>query len=192
MSPSPSSAVPAAAVLIADDQPAVLDALRLLLKEEGYRVVTAARPVEIVKAVEVQSLDAVLMDLNYARDTTSGREGLDVLARLRGMDATLPVIVMTAYGSVQGAVEAMRRGAADYIEKPWDDERLVAIIRTQIELSRARRANERLATENRRLAPNVPPLIAWSRAMQPVLEIIDRIAESEANVLINGEHGTGK
>src|SRR5687767_1937150 len=179
-------------VLIADDQPAVLDALRLLLKEEGYRVVTAARPVEIVKAVEAQSLDAVLMDLNYARDTTSGREGLDVLARLRGMDTTLPVIVMTAYGSVQGAVEAMRRGAADYIEKPWDDERLVAIIRTQIELSRARRANERLATENRRLAPNVPSLIAASRAMQPVLEIIDRVAASDANVLITGEHGTGK
>ena len=192
MSPSPSSAVPAAAVLIADDQPAVLDALRLLLKEEGYRVVTAARPVEIVKAVEAQSLDAVLMDLNYARDTTSGREGLDVLARLRGVDATLPVIVMTAFGSVQGAVEAMRRGAADYIEKPWDDERLVAIIRTQIELSRARRANERLATENRRLAPNVPPLIAESRAMQPVLEIMDRVAASDANVLITGEHGTGK
>jgi len=192
VSPSPSSAVPAAAVLIADDQPAVLDALRLLLKEEGYRVVTAARPVEIVKAVEAQSLDAVLMDLNYARDTTSGREGLDVLARLRGVDATLPVIVMTAFGSVQGAVEAMRRGAADYIEKPWDDERLVAIIRTQIELSRARRANERLATENRRLAPNVPPLIAESRAMQPVLEIMDRVAASDANVLITGEHGTGK
>jgi DNA-binding NtrC family response regulator len=170
----------------------VLDALRLLLKEEGYRVVTAARPVEIVKAVESQSLDAVLMDLNYARDTTSGREVLDVLARVRGMDATLPVIVMTAYGSVQGAVEAMRRGAADYLEKPWDDERLVAIIRTQVELARARRANERLATENRRLAPNVPSLIAGSRAMQPVLEIIERIAASDANVLVTGEHGTGK
>jgi DNA-binding NtrC family response regulator len=184
--------VPTPSVLIADDQPAVLDALRLLLKEEGYRVVTAARPVEIIKAVEGQALDAVLMDLNYARDTTSGREGLDVLARLRGMDATLPVIVMTAYGSVQGAVEAMRRGAADYIEKPWDDERLVAIIRTQIELSRARRANERLATENRRLAPNVPALIAGSRAMDAVLEIITRVAASDANVLITGEHGTGK
>jgi DNA-binding NtrC family response regulator len=170
----------------------VLDALRLLLKEEGYRLVTAARPVEILKAVEATRLDAVLMDLNYARDTTSGKEGLDVLARVRAMDSTLPIIVMTAYGSVQGAVEAMRRGAADYIEKPWDDERLVAILRTQIELSRARRANERLATENKRLAPNVPTLIAGSRAMQPVLEIIDRVAPSDANVLITGEHGTGK
>ena len=179
-------------VLIADDQPAVLDALRLLLKEEGYRLVTAARPVEILKAVEANGLDAVLMDLNYARDTTSGKEGLDLLARMRAIDSTLPIIVMTAYGSVQGAVEAMRRGAADYIEKPWDDERLVAILRTQIELSRARRANERLATENRRLAPNVPMLIAASRAMHPVLEMIDRVAASDANVLITGEHGTGK
>ena len=170
----------------------MLDALRLLLKEEGYRILTAARPVEILKAVEAQTLDAVVMDLNYARDTTSGREGLDVLARIRGLDVTLPIIVMTAYGSVQGAVEAMRRGAADYIEKPWDDERLIAILRTHIELSRAKRANERLTTENRRLAPNVPTLIAASRAMQPVLEMIDRVAASDANVLITGEHGTGK
>jgi len=192
MPPSPQSPVPSPQLLIADDQPAVLDALRLLLKEEGWRVTTASRPVEILKAIEAHTLDAVVMDLNYARDTTSGKEGLDVLARVRALDATLPIIVMTAYGSVQGAVEAMRRGAADYVEKPWDDERLVAMLRTQIELARARRANERLATENKRLVPNVPALVAGSRAMQPVLELIDRIAASDANVLITGEHGTGK
>src|SRR3982750_4913364 len=138
MPPSPQSPVPIPQhVLIADDQPAVLDALRLMLKEEGYRVVLAAGPVEILKAVESNTLDAVIMDLNYARDTTSGREGLDVLARVRALDATLPIIVMTAYGSVQGAVEAMRRGAADYIEKPWDNNRLLATLRSQGELGRS-------------------------------------------------------
>src|ERR687886_2462662 len=158
MSPSPPAAPQ---VLIADDQPAVLDALRLLLKEEGWRVVTAARPVEILKAVEANALDAVVMDLNYARDTTSGKEGLDLLARVRALDAALPVVVMTAWGSVPGAVEAMRRGAADYVEKPWDDERLLAVVRTQVELGRARRSNLRLESENTRLRrTEVPTLIA--------------------------------
>src|SRR5689334_14677758 len=192
MPPSPQSPVPSPQLLIADDQPAVLDALRLLLKEEGWRVTTASPPAEILKAIEAHTLDAVVMDLNYARDTTAGKEGLDVPPRVRPLDATLPIIVMTAYGSVQVAVEAMRRGAGDYDEKPWNAARLVAMLRTQIELARARRANERLATANKRLVPNVPALVAGSRAMQPVLELIDRIAASDANVLITGEHGTGK
>jgi DNA-binding NtrC family response regulator len=182
-----------ARVLVADDQPDVLEALRLLLKGERFQVATAGSPSGILHEVNEREFDAVLMDLNYARDTTSGREGLDLLAALRSADPHLPVVVMTAWGSVDGAVEAMRRGARDYIEKPWDNARLVATLRTQVELSRALRRTERLEGENRLLRrEGLPEMIAESRSMAPVLHLMKRIGPSTANVLITGEHGTGK
>ena len=131
-------------LLVADDQPDVLEALRLLLKGEGYQIDTAASPAGVVAALEDKEFDVLLMDLNYARDTTSGQEGLDLLHTVRTMDPTLPAVVMTAWGSVDVAVEAMRRGARDFIQKPWDNARLLAIIRTQIELSQALRKGQRL------------------------------------------------
>lgn len=180
-------------VLIADDQPDVLEALRLLLKAEGFETASATSPAEVVAAVEASDFDAVLMDMNYTRDTTSGQEGLDLLARLRKLDSKLPIVVMTAWGSVEGVVEAMRRGANDYIEKPWDDGRLITILRTQTELGRILRQSERLEGENRRLrSDGLPEFIAESPQMKPVLQLIDRVAPSDANVLITGEHGTGK
>jgi DNA-binding NtrC family response regulator len=185
--------VPSTRVLLADDQPDVLEALRLLLKSAGHEVVTASSPAGVLAAVDGQELDAVLMDLNYARDTTSGREGLDLLSRLQALDATLPVVVMTAWGSVEGAVEAMRRGARDYIQKPWDNQRLLQTLRTQIELGQALRRTRRLEDETSRLrSRDLPQLVAESRAMQPVLRLMERIAPSDAGVLITGEHGTGK
>jgi DNA-binding NtrC family response regulator len=180
-------------VLIADDQQDVLEALRLLLKGEGYQLETASSPAGVLAAVEAKDFDAVLMDLNYTRDTTSGREGLDLLSRIVELDSTLPVVVMTAWGSIQSAVEAMRRGARDYVEKPWDNARLLSLLRTQVELGRALRESERLATENQLLRRDgMPEMIAESRAMQPVLKIVERVGPSDANVLIMGEHGTGK
>jgi DNA-binding NtrC family response regulator len=180
-------------LLVADDQADVLEALRQLLKGEGYQVETASSPHAILDAVAGRDLDAVLMDLNYTRDTTSGREGLDLLGRLQGIDPSLPVIVMTAWGSVSGAVEAMRRGARDYLEKPWDNARLLATIRTQVELGRALRRSSRLEEENRLLrAAGQPDVIASSPAMREVLDLIERVGPSDANVLILGEHGTGK
>src|SRR6267378_352639 len=123
-------------ILIADDQIDVLEALRLLLKGEGYRTETVTSPAKVHAALEAGEFDVVLMDLNYARDTTSGQEGLDLLARIQGLDSALPVVVMTAWGNVELAVEAMRRGARDFIQKPWDNSRLVAIVRNQVELHR--------------------------------------------------------
>ncbi|MBC7788541.1 MAG: sigma-54-dependent Fis family transcriptional regulator [Anaerolineae bacterium] len=182
-----------ARVLVADDQPDVIQALRLLLKSEGYTVETARSPAGILSIVESEEIDAVLMDLNYTRDTTSGQEGFALLSRLLSLDATLPLVVMTAWGSVDSAVEAMRRGAWDYIEKPWDNARMLAVIRTQIELGRAIRKTQRLEGETRLTRPDgLPTLIAESSAMQPLLRLMERIGPSDANVLIAGEHGTGK
>jgi DNA-binding NtrC family response regulator len=183
----------ASRVLVADDQADVLEALRLLLKGAGFEIHTQSSPAGVIHAVEQGDFDLVLMDLNYTRDTTSGKEGLDLLSRLRELEPTLPVVVMTAWGSVEGAVEAMRRGARDYIEKPWGNERLLTMVRTQVELGRALRRSQRLEDENRLLkGEGAPELIATSRAMRPVLDIIERVGPSDANVLIVGEHGTGK
>ncbi len=180
-------------ILIADDQVDVLEALRLLLKGEGYRTETVTSPAKVQAALETGEFDVVLMDLNYARDTTSGQEGLDLLARIQGLDSTLPVVVMTAWANVELAVEAMRRGARDFVQKPWDNSRLVAIVRNQVELGRALRKGQRLEAENELLrGPGGPTLIAESPSMRPVLEVIQRVGPSDANVLITGENGTGK
>ncbi len=180
-------------VLVADDQPDVREALRLLLKGEGFEIDAVASPSALLTSLDTREFDAVLMDLNYARDTTSGQEGLDLLTEIRTRDSSLPVIVMTAWGSLNLAVEAMRRGAKDFIQKPWENARLLAILRTQIELAHAIRQSVRLEAENRLLrADGRPMFIAESAAMRPVLDLISRVGPSDANVLITGEHGTGK
>ena len=180
-------------ILIADDQPDVLEALRLMLKAEGYQIESANSPAGILAAIEARDFDVVVMDLNYTRDTTSGQEGLDLIGRIQSMDSMLPIVVMTAWGSVELAVEAMRRGARDFIQKPWDNARLLAIVRTQVELSKALRQGQRLEAENRLLrSDGRPTFIAEAPSMQPVLQLISRVGPSDANVLITGEPGSGK
>jgi DNA-binding NtrC family response regulator len=180
-------------ILAADDQQHILQAIELLLKPQGYTVDAVRSPVLARDTLASNSYDAVLIDLNYTRDTTSGQEGLDLLSEIVALDSTLPVIVMTAWGNVELAVEAMRRGARDFIQKPWENERLLSILRTQVELHRALQEAERLTAENRLLsAQGRPDFIATAPSMLPVLETITRIAPSDANVLITGEHGTGK
>lgn len=180
-------------ILIADDQADVLEALRLLLKGEGWQVESTTSPGGVLRALEEGDFDILLMDMNYTLDTTSGIEGLDLLTRIARIDSSLPVIVMTAWGSVEGAVEAMQRGARDYVGKPWDNARLLATLGTQYELGRALKHTRRLEAENSLLRNDkMPTMIAQSPAMAPILDLMERIAPSDANVLVTGEHGTGK
>jgi len=193
--PAATEVLQKARILVADDQPDVLQALRLLLKAEGCEIDTATSPAGVLAAVEARDFDVALIDLNYARDTTSGLEGLSLLSKLQALDTPMPVVVMTAWGTVELAVEAMRRGARDFIQKPWDNERVLAVVRTQVELARALRRSQRLEAENRVLrdqGTNRPTLIAQSVAMRPVLDLIARVGPADANVLLTGENGTGK
>ncbi len=179
-------------ILIADDQRDVLEALRILLKGEGYQTEAATSLAGIFNSLEKKEYALLLMDLNYARDTTSGQEGLSAIPRIRQIDNSLPIVVMTAWATVELAVEAMKRGARDFVTKPWDNQRLLAIVRTQIELASALRRERKLEAENELLRGTMPSLIADSPAMRPVIEMISRVAPSDANILITGENGTGK
>src|SRR6478672_6529416 len=179
---SPMSAHSFGRVLIGDDQINILDALKLLLGGEGYDVTAAASPADVVAALERADFDVALIDLNYTRDTTSGQEGFLLLDRIKAIDPTLPVLVMTGWSSVAGAVEAMRRGARDYIEKPWDDEKLLSAVQTQLELRRALRRSRRLQEENTRLQRrDGPTFIAEAPAMRAVRDTIERVAPSDAS-----------
>ena len=165
----------------------------MLARAHGFDVRTATSPAAVQAICEAEEIDVCLLDLNYARDTTSGTEGMNLLARLRELDPTLPVVVMTAWATVEGAVEAMKRGARDYIQKPWDNARLVATLEAQLELRRALRTANRLAGETARTREQQQPtIIVRSRAMQQVMSLVERVAASNASVLITGEHGTGK
>jgi DNA-binding NtrC family response regulator len=180
-------------ILIADDQADVLESLRLLLKPEGYTVSTADSPEDALAQAIDQDFDAALIDLNYSRNATSGAEGFELLEKLQGVDSTLPVVVMTAWGSVEIAVNAIQLGARDFVEKPWDNDRLLSILRNQVALCRALRHGSRLEAENTALLTGeAPDLIATAPAMEPVLELISRVGPSDANILITGEHGSGK
>jgi sigma-B regulation protein RsbU (phosphoserine phosphatase) len=171
---APTAATPAR-VLIADDQPDLIDALRLLLKPEGIQVDAVSSPEAAIGALTERPFDLLLMDLNYTSDTTSGREGIDLLSRVQSIDGMLPVIVMTGWGSVDLAVESMRRGVRDFVQKPWDNAHLVATVRTEIESGRARRLQQQVERRDleearriqRKLLPaSVPQIdgceIAWS------------------------------
>lgn len=180
-------------VLVADDQSGVLDAIKMLLTSEGFEVDTVRSPAVVFEWITHHEYDVLLFDLNYALDTTSGAEGLELMARIRAVDSLVPVIVMSAWGTIDLAVEAVRGGARDFIQKPWDDERLVATLRTHAHLYQAVRQSQRLEAANRLLGGrSKPTFIAGAPSMCQLLDTIAQVGPSDANVLITGEHGTGK
>lgn len=164
--------------LIADDQPDILEALRLLLKGEGFHTEAVTSPAEVIEALKHQNYDILLMDLNYARDTTSGQEGLDLLAHVQALDSTLPIVVMTAWGSIELTVEAMRRGVRDFVLKPWENARLLHILRTQIENGHALRKKERLKAERKLLSSSIFEADDLKAMLQLVSEHIEQALES--------------
>jgi DNA-binding NtrC family response regulator len=179
-------------ILIADDQPDVLEALRILLKGEGYQTDAVTSLGAVMNLLEKRTYALLMMDLNYTRDTTSGQEGLEVIPRIQAIDETLPIVVMTAWATVDLAVEAMKLGARDFVTKPWDNDRLLTVVRTQIALGSALRKTQQLEAKNELLRGKMPDIVSDSPRMRPVIELITRVAPSDANVLITGENGTGK
>jgi DNA-binding NtrC family response regulator len=183
--------MPAPRLLIADDQPEVLKALSLICSAEGYEVVTVATPAAALARIGKEDFDVVLIDLNYRQEVSTGAEGLELIKRISAIDPSLPVVVMTAYASIQLAVEAIRLGAKDFLQKPWENERLLSILRTQLSLRDALRGKERLEAENNALRSfQVSPagFVAKSLAMRQVQEIVGQVAPSVANVMFTGDN----
>jgi DNA-binding NtrC family response regulator len=180
-------------ILVADDQADILSALKLLLKREGFDVATASSPAGVLDITAREHVDVALVDLNYSRDTTSGAEGVALVEQLHREHPEIPVVVMTAWASVEVAVKAMRNGANDFLEKPWNNQRLLSVLRNQVQLAEARKQGRRLADENAILrGADGTNLIASSQPMQEVVRLARQVARSDASVLITGEPGTGK
>lgn len=182
-------------ILIADDQKDILSSGRMLFKGEGINCITAETPEEVLERVKMEDLDTLLLDLNYQRDTTSGKEGIDLIQKIRKLDPIVPIVVMTAWASVDIAVQAMKVGANDFITKPWEIERLLSIVRTQCALKRSLENTQKLESENRILKQERDAgvsLIYKSQAVQEIIEAFEQIGPSDANVIITGENGTGK
>jgi DNA-binding NtrC family response regulator len=181
-------------VLIADDDPAIVTSGKFLFRDEGWKVLEARSPSEAVRQVEKNECDVALVDMNYARNTTGGAEGLDLISRIHEMDPDLPVVVMTAWGTIDLAINAMKSGAADFVQKPWENARVVQQIRAHGTASRALRRNRLLEEENQILRGRGLPegFVCNSSAMRQVVEIVDQVAPSRASILLLGENGTGK
>lgn len=185
-----------AKILIADDDSTVLTALRMLLQNKGYQVTQVTQPNEVLYYLEKQHFDLLLMDLNYQLDTTSGNEGLSLISAIRNINDAIPIVVMTGWASVDIAVTAMQNGANDFVQKPWDNRRLINLLSTHLKLADSLQNESRLNEENALLRAALldqgSDFVAESDAMKALLQQANTLAMSDANVLITGENGCGK
>lgn len=183
-------------LLVADDDANIIAALHMLFKAHGFEVSAVTTPDALLEQVKTREFSAALIDLNYQKDTTSGQEGLDLIGQIKAIDDALPIIAMTGYSSVQIAVDAMKLGAADFVQKPWTNERLLHTVNTQIRLKEAKNTGQKLAQENALLKSQITAqtdaLIADSEAMQQLIAQLDKLAQSDMSILLTGENGTGK
>ena len=184
-------------LLIADDDLNIIASLKFVLGDLGYRLLGVTTPSAVLENIRQESIDLVLMDMNFQRDTTSGSEGLSLVADIRQQDPELPVVVMTGWATVDIAVEALKAGARDFIQKPWNDERLVTAVQTQLRMATAERKAHRLTQQNQLLTAQQFPapghgLIAESAAMRELLITLEALATSDMNILLTGDNGTGK
>lgn len=184
-------------ILVVDDDAGIITTLRLLLKTEGFDVTTATQPSEALFFVKKQDFDIVLMDLNYSLDTTSGNEGLDLIGDIKKLDENLPIVVMTGWGTIAVAVQTMQQGAGDFVQKPWDNDRLLSILANQIKLGQSLNSQNRLNEENQLLKQALNPnsggeFIGESASMKQLLGTVTQIAQTDINIIITGENGTGK
>ena len=184
-------------LLIADDDINVLASLKYVLSEQGFDILAVTTPQAVLDNLAAQSVELVLLDMNFQQDTTSGQEGLQLVQAIAEMDLNIPIIVMTGWATVDIAVEAMQAGAKDFIQKPWKNERLLSAIDTQLNLATINKKAQRLSQQNKLLMSQAHPesrdgIIAKSAAMASLLTTLDDLAQSDMSILLTGDNGTGK
>jgi len=184
-------------ILIADDDINIIASLKYILSEENFDILAVTTPQAVLENLKNTSVDLVLLDMNFQRDTTSGEEGLQLVEAIKKLDENLPIIVMTGWATIDIAVDAMRSGAKDFIQKPWNNERIISAIKTQIKLAKIDRKLLRLSQENKLLSAQSFPeskdqIIAQSPAMQQLMSTLSDLARSDMSILLTGDNGTGK
>ncbi len=180
-------------ILIADDQKTIRHSLHVFLRHHGFKVYEADGPESVLETIRKELMHLLIIDLNYTRDTTSGTEGLALLEQIKQIAPNVPVLVITAFGNVEIAVEAMRRGAQDFVEKPWDNNRLLASVNNLVKLQKSESHVQRYRAQLKQdLNQSVSTMVAESPAMQSILNLVRNVADSDASIIILGENGTGK
>ena len=184
-------------VLIADDDINIIAGLKFLLADYGYETLTVTTPQAALESIEKQTIDLILLDMNFQQDTTSGQEGIELVRKISATGLDIPIVVMTGWATIDIAVEAMQAGAKDFVQKPWKNERIINAIETQIALATSGRSVERLSQQNQLLTSQAHPsdragIIANSPAMQELLDNLESLAQSDMSILLTGDNGTGK